>query len=289
MKGQKAFTLIELLVVIAIIAILAAILFPVFAQAKASAKASVELSNAKQTTLAVIMYQGDVDDGYPVAGTINGAWATGYCNAQIGCPSWDKLIIPYTKNIQLLDSPLDRSQTVPTPFGPTKRSFRAAQNVIRGLTGFWWAPGDIPKPSLNGSAIARPSETILLTNQRNDIVYSGTWWPMSTWFENWVWATTAENTRPNNPAITSDTANDGTPDALGGGNNYWRGVDVSTANQFRVAMTDGSVRSRPAGFIFPGYLQRPNGNQPVNPAFRGVCLWVDQWGTNSANDCPIPQ
>jgi prepilin-type N-terminal cleavage/methylation domain-containing protein len=45
---RKAFTLIELLVVIAIIAILAAILFPVFAQAKASAKNTQELSNMKQ-------------------------------------------------------------------------------------------------------------------------------------------------------------------------------------------------------------------------------------------------
>jgi prepilin-type N-terminal cleavage/methylation domain-containing protein len=38
---KRGFTLIELLVVIAIIAILAAILFPVFAQAKESAKKSV--------------------------------------------------------------------------------------------------------------------------------------------------------------------------------------------------------------------------------------------------------
>jgi len=47
----RAFTLIELLVVIAIIAILAAILFPVFAQAKAAAKKSSDLSNHKQLAL----------------------------------------------------------------------------------------------------------------------------------------------------------------------------------------------------------------------------------------------
>ena len=41
---KRAFTLIELLVVIAIIAILAAILFPVFAQAKESAKMTATLS-----------------------------------------------------------------------------------------------------------------------------------------------------------------------------------------------------------------------------------------------------
>ena len=57
MKSQtRAFTLIELLVVIAIIAILAAILFPVFAQAKAAAKATSCLANTKQLALALTLY-----------------------------------------------------------------------------------------------------------------------------------------------------------------------------------------------------------------------------------------
>jgi prepilin-type N-terminal cleavage/methylation domain-containing protein len=59
---NKAFTLIELLVVIAIIAILAAILFPVFAQAKAAAKKTADLSNMKQSALAAQIYSGDSDD-----------------------------------------------------------------------------------------------------------------------------------------------------------------------------------------------------------------------------------
>lgn len=59
---SRAFTLIELLVVIAIIAILAAILFPVFAQAKRAAKATVALSDAKQMALAQLMYTNDADD-----------------------------------------------------------------------------------------------------------------------------------------------------------------------------------------------------------------------------------
>jgi len=58
----RAFTLIELLVVIAIIAILAAILFPVFAQAKAAAKHTANLSSVKQINAAAQMYAGDVDD-----------------------------------------------------------------------------------------------------------------------------------------------------------------------------------------------------------------------------------
>lgn len=61
-KSWLGFTLIELLVVIAIIAILAAILFPVFAQAKASAKKTKSISNAKQIVLAALAYSGDYDD-----------------------------------------------------------------------------------------------------------------------------------------------------------------------------------------------------------------------------------
>ena len=59
------FTLIELLVVIAIIAILAAILFPVFAQARESARATSCLSNMKQIGLSLRMYSQDYDETYP--------------------------------------------------------------------------------------------------------------------------------------------------------------------------------------------------------------------------------
>lgn len=61
---RKAFTLIELLVVIAIIAILAAILFPVFAQAKAAAKKTADLSNLKQLGTSTYLYANDYDDAF---------------------------------------------------------------------------------------------------------------------------------------------------------------------------------------------------------------------------------
>lgn len=62
---RRAFTIIELLVVIAIIAILAAILFPVFAEAKASAKKAVCLSNARQMGMVFQLYANDWDDRVP--------------------------------------------------------------------------------------------------------------------------------------------------------------------------------------------------------------------------------
>jgi len=64
MYTKRGFTLIELLVVIAIISILAAILFPVFAQAKASAKTIACLASVKQMGLATAMYITDNDETY---------------------------------------------------------------------------------------------------------------------------------------------------------------------------------------------------------------------------------
>lgn len=94
-KRKNAFTLIELLVVIAIIAILAAILFPVFAQAKASAKRSGTLSNVKQLALGVNMYAADYDD------MVNLTWQNGDWMSGINGAYAIQLLYPYTKNIDL--------------------------------------------------------------------------------------------------------------------------------------------------------------------------------------------
>ncbi|HRK22762.1 MAG TPA: prepilin-type N-terminal cleavage/methylation domain-containing protein [Fimbriimonadaceae bacterium] len=103
---SKAFTLIELLVVIAIIAILAAILFPVFAQAKASAKSISTVSNLKQITLSGLMYSNDYDDVAHLWQDVTVSPTAGYY----------RLLEPYVKNKQLFFDaargiPVDTSST----------------------------------------------------------------------------------------------------------------------------------------------------------------------------------
>jgi prepilin-type N-terminal cleavage/methylation domain-containing protein/prepilin-type processing-associated H-X9-DG protein len=56
---RRAFTLIELLVVISIVALLIALLLPVLSQAKATARASVCLSNQRQIGIGIAAYASD--------------------------------------------------------------------------------------------------------------------------------------------------------------------------------------------------------------------------------------
>lgn len=104
---RKAFTLIELLVVIAIIAILAAILFPVFAQAKAAAKKTNDLSNMKQLGTANALYSADYDDAYLVF-PYAAAWsAPAYTNGEKG-QHWADRLMPYVKNKGIFSNPSNR-------------------------------------------------------------------------------------------------------------------------------------------------------------------------------------
>jgi prepilin-type N-terminal cleavage/methylation domain-containing protein/prepilin-type processing-associated H-X9-DG protein len=159
---RAGFTLIELLVVIAIIAILAAILFPVFAQARESARRTSCSSNMKQVGLAFLMYVGDYDETFP--------W--GASNAVQPTQTWYDLVEPYVKvgargfGFQSAGQPQRTfymcpsfsNQTVPMqPGDPAPMAFSATQitpamsyaangNIIpmgnTNLPGFWF-PGRI--------------------------------------------------------------------------------------------------------------------------------------------------
>ncbi|MCS7209458.1 MAG: prepilin-type N-terminal cleavage/methylation domain-containing protein [Fimbriimonadales bacterium] len=108
-RGHTGFTLIELLVVIAIIAILAAILFPVFAQARESARKTGCLSNLRQFALATLKYVQDYDDTFPQS--------IYSLDSPIVIPSNEvrhriftvfDAVMPYMKNIDILVCPSNR-------------------------------------------------------------------------------------------------------------------------------------------------------------------------------------
>lgn len=110
MCTRKGFTLIELLVVIAIIAVLAAILFPVFAQARGSARNTADLSNIRQIGMAAVMYAQDYDERYVPVGSWNDPAVTPYTNPVMPAPGipwqgWGLRLLPYVKSKGIFHSP----------------------------------------------------------------------------------------------------------------------------------------------------------------------------------------
>ncbi len=182
---KRGFTLIELLVVIAIIAILAAILFPVFAQAKAAAKKTASLSNAKQTITSSFIYESDSDDVLPIItnwgspGTNNGAYV--YFGGQ-GCIPWPQLLQPYMKNVDLFVDP-----QAPAP-PPSPAGFNAQVNRLFGPM-YGYNPyliqdqsGTLHHP-VSATAISRPADIVLFEQKYSNTeqispynTFFGSWW-----------------------------------------------------------------------------------------------------------------
>jgi prepilin-type N-terminal cleavage/methylation domain-containing protein/prepilin-type processing-associated H-X9-DG protein len=150
-RRVSGFTLIELLVVIAIIAILAAILFPVFAQARESARKTSCLSNMKQLGTATMMYVQDYDGAYPLA------W---YERPQYG---FDTVLFPYIKNYQVYECPSNKV-TARIWSGYTKLG-------VGPIPGSYALNGDLTarngtggqRAGLTESAVQNPAETIFIT------------------------------------------------------------------------------------------------------------------------------
>lgn len=162
----KAFTLIELLVVIAIIAILAAILFPVFAQAKASAKAIASISNIKQISLATIMYSNDADDELVRVGNWNSNDPDAFTAAD-GWASWTLQVDPYQKSVNLNGSPL----AGPIIEGSEIARRSGTRFMTYGYNYSYLSPslysGGWPTPvtTISATSPAEPADTVLLTDR----------------------------------------------------------------------------------------------------------------------------
>jgi prepilin-type N-terminal cleavage/methylation domain-containing protein/prepilin-type processing-associated H-X9-DG protein len=151
---RRGFTLIELLVVIAIIAILAAILFPVFAQARESARMSSCLSNLKQIGTGTLMYIQDYDERYP--NTI--AWGRMWTGVWVADPTkpdslryLPDLVTPYIKNRDVWFCP---------SIGRTGRPF-----------GFWGSPPNNLDPAdANGTTYLWQHQTAFCSLGNQDYV-----------------------------------------------------------------------------------------------------------------------
>ena len=122
MFTKRAFTLIELLVVIAIIAILAAILFPVFAQAKAAAKAASCLSNVRQIATSMTLYGNDYEGVAPIIRECGGPAPIPACQVGKITMGWMDFLAPYVKSPAIFKCPSDSSGIVPVPTTATALS-----------------------------------------------------------------------------------------------------------------------------------------------------------------------
>jgi len=162
MNATRAFTLIELLVVIAIIAILAAILFPVFAQAKASAKKTVCLSGVNQIALADVMYGTDNDDfvvpGLVPAdlGAIEQSWEQ-FPGTTAWDDAYDHLLMPYMKNYQIWQCPSSPNPGFAPTYAPAYKSITMNGDVAVDLTTWSFFPNSV----VSFTTAAAPASLIL--------------------------------------------------------------------------------------------------------------------------------
>jgi len=175
--AKRAFTLIELLVVIAIIAILAAILFPVFAQARESARMASCLSNMKQQTLSWAMYSQDYDEVFPLSRAITGLVLGGpdigslHCDCNQDCTlniTWKEEVQPYVKSYDVFKCPSN-----PHASGANSNTEDRDKNFKRsygtnGVVMWGWAP-------LREASLNRPAETVELIETTWECADLGDW------------------------------------------------------------------------------------------------------------------
>jgi len=157
-RGRRAFTLVELLVVIGIAAILAAILFPVFTQARDSARSATCLSNERQMGLAVQMYVQDNDERlfFYASTALPSRSRSGAVlpnAASVHPVRWWNALLPYMKNTGILTCPSDNLPT-PSPDPQGNKTILRSYIAIRGAE------------ALSLPQIDVPVETIIITEKR---------------------------------------------------------------------------------------------------------------------------
>lgn len=265
---KRAFTLIELLVVIAIIAILAAILFPVFAQAKVSAKAASSLSNVKQMSLAVLMYSADYDDTLVRVGN----WDASNPDRRTttNWVSWALMVDPYQKNVDINNSPLTTNpwQSIANPYAPAPTNkAKGTQYVTYGYNYTYLSPSYTPSwptpiTTISATSAAEPAGTILLSERMNPT--SGISFPGVFWYgANTGWMIMGTIETPycyNDPevwctdgwGVDSWYATTYIPTANEEGGKLTGGVAWRAAKQNPVAFLDGHVQKMNAGRMAAG-------------------------------------
>jgi prepilin-type N-terminal cleavage/methylation domain-containing protein len=145
-RSHRGFTLIELLVVIAIIAILMAILFPVFAQARETARKSACISNTRQLVEAIKLYTKDYDDTFP----FDRAWDRTTIQY-----NWVWALKPYIQNGGIWKCPTDSNERNTFDGTPTDATVSYGYNFLfLNAAELQW--------------VEKPTETVLLLESAGD-------------------------------------------------------------------------------------------------------------------------
>jgi len=223
----RGFTLIELLVVIAIIAILAAILFPVFAQARESARAISCLSNMRQIGLALRMYSQDYDESYP-----NNRLGFTTIGSQTNDPlyeggwNWRNALQPYLKNKGIFACP---SNPGARPGGPGAFPPEDTSNWNGNAEGYANEPDRIMPVSYamnsganNWAPVAQPADSLpdfmrqrapltdgSINRAANLVAFGESTWRQPEFSPDWMFAETGNGDFCKNRALYSHRGIDG--------------------------------------------------------------------------------
>lgn len=174
-KPTNAFTLVELLVVIAIIAILAALLLPALAQAREKARRTACLNNARQITIAVMLYAGENNDrmcGERMGGGTGVVWPAPPKPNDGQVWTWKYALLPFTSGNQTNNSM--RVWICPTKPPASELSSSEADDDVTSSYGvsediLWGTYGTGGIHSCLLTSILKPNQIILL----GDTCWSG--------------------------------------------------------------------------------------------------------------------